>query len=361
MDCRRWKSSRARDISLRATEFARFAGFVRIAALVLLLGAAGVFATGVRAQNVPPPPGASSPSLFDNVQQKPQTPPGPAIKRDVDLVVLHTTVEDSKGQFVADLKQDNFKVFEDKVEQRISVFSREDIPVSMGLVIDNSGSMREKRAQVNAAALTFVKTSNPSDEVFVVNFNDDYYLDLDRDFTSDPKELQEALERIDSRGSTALYDAVIGSLDHLKKAHKDKRVLLVITDGDDDASRKSFDYTIKAAEQSNALIYAVGVFSDYDREHDKRMVRNSKKILTELAEATGGAAYFPNSLEDVAPVCTMIAHDIRNQYTLGYYPTNTDKNGAFRSVQVQVNAKGRGKLSVRTRTGYFAKGVSGAQ
>jgi Ca-activated chloride channel homolog len=231
----------------------------------------------------------------------------------------------------------------------------------MGLVIDNSGSMREKRSQVNSAALTFVKTSNPQDEVFVVNFNDDYYLDLDRDFTNDPKELQEALERIDSRGSTALYDAVVGSLDHLKKAHKDKKVLLVITDGDDDASRKSFEYTIKAAQQSNALIYAVGVFSEYDQSHDKRMVRNSKKILTQLADATGGAAYFPNSLDEVAPICTMIAHDIRNQYTLGYYPTNTDKNGTFRAVQVLVNAKGRGKLSVRTRTGYFAKGMAGAK
>ena len=333
--------------------------------LALFLSAALLFSPSARAQdNPPPPPGAKPSELFNGGQQpqKPQqSPPGATLKKDVDLVVLHATVEDAKGQFVPDLKQDSFKVYEDKVEQRISVFAREDIPVSMGLVIDNSGSMREKRSQVNSAALTFVKTSNPSDEVFVVNFNDDYYLDLDRDFTNDPKELQEALERIDSRGSTALYDAVVGSLDHLKKAHKDKRVLLVITDGDDDASRKSFEYTIKAAQQSNVLIYTVGVFSEYDQTHDKRMVRKSKKILQELAESTGGAAYFPNTLDEVAPICTMIAHDIRNQYTLGYYPTNTDKNGTFRAVQVLVNAKGRGKLSVRTRTGYFAKGVSGAQ
>jgi Ca-activated chloride channel family protein len=332
--------------------------------LALFLSAAFLVSAPARAQaDPPPPPGAKPSELFNGGQQQklPQSPPGATLKRDVDLVVLHATVEDAKGQFVPDLKQDSFKVFEDKVEQRISVFAREDIPVSMGLVIDNSGSMREKRSQVNSAALTFVKTSNPQDEVFVVNFNDDYYLDLDRDFTSDPKELQEALERIDSRGSTALYDAVVGSLDHLKKAHKDKKVLLVITDGDDDASRKSFEYTIKAAQQSNALIYAVGVFSEYDQSHDKRMVRKSKKVLTELAESTGGAAYFPNTLEEVQPICTMIAHDIRNQYTLGYYPTNTDKNGTFRAVQVLVNAKGRGKLSVRTRTGYFAKGVSGAQ
>jgi Ca-activated chloride channel family protein len=318
-----------------------------LTALLTILYIAFISPT-LRAQDQPPPPpGANS--------GKQTGQPGYTLKKDVDLVMLHATVEDSKGAFVPDLKEQNFRVFEDKSEQKISVFKREDVPVTMGLVVDNSGSMREKRAQVNAAALTFVKTSNPQDEVFVVNFNDEFYLDLDKDFTNDPKELQEALERIDSRGSTALYDAVIGSLDHLKKGHKDKKVLLVITDGDDDASRKSFEYTVKAAQNSNALIYAVGVFSDYDQTHDKRMVRRSKKILTELAEATGGAAFFPDTLDDVAPVCAQIARDIRNQYTLGYYPTNTAKDGTYRLVHVDINARGRGKLVVRTRTGYYAK------
>ena len=271
------------------------------------------------------------------------------------MVVLHATVTDDKGDFVSDLRQDNFKVYEDKVEQKISVFQTADIPVTMGLVIDNSGSMREKRAQVNAAALTFVRTSNPRDEVFVVNFNDEYYLDLNEDFTNDPKELDEALGRIDSRGSTALYDAVIGSLDHLRKGHRDKRVLLVVTDGDDDASRKSFEYTVKAAEESDAAIYAIGVFSDDDRKNAKKMVRHSKKVLAELAEATGGMAYFPENLDQVTPICEQVARDIRNQYTLGYYPTNTAKDGTFRAVQVQtLIAHGR-KLSVRTRTGYYAQ------
>jgi Ca-activated chloride channel family protein len=303
----------------------------------------------VRAQSSPPPPPPPSSSGAPQGQQ------GYTLKKDVDLVVLHATVEDAKGAFVPDLKEQNFKVFENKSEQKISVFRREDVPVTLGLVVDNSGSMREKRAQVNAAALTFVKTSNPQDEVFVVNFNDEFYLDLDKDFTNDPKELQEALERIDSRGSTALYDAVIGSLDHLRKGHKDKKVLLVITDGDDDASRKSFEYTIKAAQQSNALVYAIGVFSDYDQSHDKRMVRHSKKILQELAESTGGAAYFPDNLDEVTPICAQVARDIRNQYTLGYYPTNTAKDGTYRLVHVEVNDRGRGKLVVRTRTGYYAR------
>jgi Ca-activated chloride channel family protein len=271
-------------------------------------------------------------------------------------VVLHATVVDDKGQFDPNLTADNFRVFEDKVEQKISVFSKEDIPVTMGLVIDNSGSMKEKRAQVNAAALSFVRTSNPSDEDFVVNFNDEYYLDLDEDFTSNTQELHEALERIDTRGSTALYDAIIGSLDHLKKGHKDKRVLLVITDGDDDASRKDFPYTVKAAVESNAVIYAIGVFSDDDRKNNKKMIRKSKKDLTTLAEATGGLAFFPEHLEDVDPVCVQVARDIRNQYTIGYYPTNTAKDGTFRSVKVDlIPPRGQGKLTVRTRTGYYAQ------
>jgi len=241
------------------------------------------------------------------------------------------------------------------------MFSRDDIPVTMGLVIDNSGSMREKREQVNAAAMTFVRTSNPQDEAFVVNFNDEYYLDTEGDFTNDQRNLNDALSRIETRGSTALYDAVIGSLDHLKKGHKDKRVLLLVTDGDDDASQKSFEDTIKAAEQSNATIYTIGVYSEDDLKNEKRMVRRSKKILTELAEATGGLAYFPENLEQVTPVCEQVAREIRNQYTLGYYPSNTARDGGFRALQVQViPPKGRGKLSVRTRTGYYApKSASG--
>ena len=273
----------------------------------------------------------------------------------MDLVVLHVTVADDRGQFVPDLKEGNFKVYEQNIEQKIAFFSREDIPVTMGLVIDNSGSMREKREQVNRAAMTFVQTSNPQDEAFVVNFNDEYYLDTDGDFTNDRQNLNDALNRIDTRGSTALYDAVIGSLAHIKKGHKDKRVLLVITDGDDDASQKSFEDTIKAAEESSATIYTIGVFSQDDREHEKRMVRHSKKILQELAEATGGEAYFPDNLDQVEPICQQVAREIRNQYTIGYYPTNTAKDGTFRAVKLNViPPNGRGKLSVRTRTGYYA-------
>jgi VWFA-related protein len=279
-----------------------------------------------------------------------------SIQRDVNLVVLHASVVNQRGQFVPALPQTDFKVYEDKVEQMISVFRQEDVAVSMGLVIDNSGSMREKRPSVNAAALTLVKTSNPQDEAFVVNFNDDYYLDTVHDFTNDVTELNDALERIDARGSTALYDAVIGSLDHLKKGHKDKKVLLVITDGGDNASRKTLENAVQEAQRSDAIIYTIGLFGDEKGSE----IRKARKALTDLATATGGMPFFPENVEDTTAICTQIAHDIRNQYTIAYYPTNTARDGSFRSVAVMVAPpRGAGKLSVRTRSGYYA-GTSSA-
>ncbi len=295
--------------------------------------------------------------------QQPASPPQPAqkkdeyrIRTDVNLVVLHASVLDDRGRFVPGLQQENFRVFEDKVEQKLALFKREDIPVTVGLVIDNSGSMRDKRERVNLSSLTFVKTSNPDDQVFVVNFNDDYYLDLDKDFTNDINELKEALERIDSRGSTALYDAIVGSLDHLKKGTRDKKVLLVITDGEDNASRigngnpqRALELTMLEAQKSDAVIYAIGLLGH------ERAAKKARRALESLAAATGGLAIFPEALGDVEAVCTQIAHDIRNQYTLAYYPSNFRKDGSFRSVKVEVvPPRGHGKISVRTRTGYYA-------
>jgi VWFA-related protein len=254
------------------------------------------------------------------------------------------------------LKEENFRVLEDKAEQKLSLFKREDVPVSMGLVIDNSGSMRDKRARVNEAALTLVQASNPQDESFVVNFNDDYYLDLDKDFTSSIPELKEALERIDARGSTALYDAIIGSLDHLKKGHKDKKVLLVVTDGEDNVSRNTLEKTVREIQKSNVVIYSIGLFSDEDKKNRKKAMRALKDIST----ASGGVAFFPENVDDVHNICDQVARDIRNQYTLGYYPTNIKRDGTFRTVQVDViPPRGKGKLTARTRNGYFAPSSPG--
>jgi Ca-activated chloride channel homolog len=294
-----------------------------------------------------------------NAQQKVPPPPGQdagkdsRIRVDVNLVVLHTTVLDDRGRFADGLKEENFRVFEDKAEQKLAVFKREDIPVSMGLVIDNSGSMRDKRPRVNAAALTLVEASNPQDEAFVVNFNDDFYLDLDKDFTNSIPELKEALERIDARGSTALYDAIIGSLDHVKKGSKDKKVLLVVTDGEDNTSHNSLEKTIKEIQKTDTVIYTIGLLS----EESKKSAKKAKRALEEIAKASGGLAFFPENVADVKDICENVAHDIRNQYTLAYYPTNTKRDGTFRSVQVEViPPRGRGKLVARTRNGYYAPG-----
>ena len=311
-----------------------------IASLVCVL-ALSAFAQIPVPNAQPAPPGQGSNS---GVQ-------GPSIKVDVNLVVLHTTVLDDRARFAEGLKQENFRVLEDKVEQKLAVFKREDVPVSMGLVIDNSGSMRDKRPRVNEAALTLVQTSNAQDEAFVVNFNDDFYLDLDKDFSSSIPELKEALERIDSRGSTALYDAIIGSLDHLKKASKDKRVLLVVTDGEDNTSHNSLDKAIKEVQKTDTVIYTIGLLSEESKKNSKR----AKKALEQLAQASGGLAFFPENVDDVHNICEQVARDIRNQYTLAYYPSNTKRDGTFRSVQVEViPPRGRGKLVARTRNGYYA-------
>jgi Ca-activated chloride channel homolog len=312
-----------------------------LAAVLLFSGLSGFAQNPFPSAPPPPPPG-----------QQDNSAKGP-IQVSVNLVVLHTTVLDDRGRFAEGLKEENFRVFEDKAQQKLSLFKREDIPVSMGLVIDNSGSMREKRPRVNEAAITLVQASNKDDEAFVVNFNDDFYLDLDKDFTNSISELKEALERIDSRGSTALYDALIGSLDHLKKASKDKRVLLVVTDGEDNTSRNNLEKTIREIQRTNTVIYTIGLLGE---EKGKNKTK-AKKALQQIATASGGLAFFPESVDDVHNICEQVAHDIRNQYTLGYYPTNDRRDGSYRSVQVDIiPPRGRGKLVARTRNGYYSPG-----
>jgi VWFA-related protein len=254
---------------------------------------------------------------------------------------------DDKNHLVTNLDRPDFTVFEDGKEQKITSFRREDIPVSMGIVIDNSGSMREKRPAVNAAAINFVKSSNPQDRVFVVNFNEDFF--LDQDYTASVPKLKDALDRIEARGGTALYDAVVASSDHLKKsATLEKRVLLVVTDGEDNASRESLEQAIRRLQEENGpTIYTIGLLGD---EHSKR----AKRALRQMAEETGGMAFFPQGLAEVDSITQQIAHDIRNQYTIGYKPTKPQSEGGFRTVKVDANAKGYKKLQVRTRSGYYA-------
>jgi len=273
------------------------------------------------------------------------------ISVETELVVLHATVTDKEGKPVADLKQDEFRVFEDKAEQTLKVFKREDIPVSVGILVDNSGSMRDKRRGVNAAALKFVKSSNSADEVFVVNFNEEAFLDAD--FTGNIVLLEEALEKIDARGGTAYYDAIDMSLDHLKeKATLDKRVLVAITDGEDNASRATLEQLVQKVSRSNVMIYTAALLGS----DDKRASRRAKRALEAISKASGGAAFFPKNPAEVDQMASIIADDIRNQYVLAYTPTNAAKDGTFRRVEIQIKSPKRGKLNVRTRTGYYAAG-----
>src|SRR5579863_1441194 len=268
-------------------------------------------------------------------------------RKDVDEVMLHASVIDDKQHIVTTLDRSAFSVFEDGKPQNIISFHQEDIPVSMGILIDNSGSMREKRSKVNAAALNLVRASNPRDEVFVVNFNDEYY--LDQDFTNDLLKLKEALEKIDARGGTSLFDAVVASADHLKlHARLEKKVLFVVTEGEDTASSETLEQAVKHLQEENGpSVYAIGILGD--EEHPKR----AKKALEVMAQHTGGLAFFPKTLDEVDAISRTVAHDIRNQYTIGYKPKIGRATGGFRTVRVEAKMQGR-KLTVRTKSGYYA-------
>jgi Ca-activated chloride channel homolog len=310
-------------------------------------------------QNPPPqeeaPPPANAPNQPGDTVQVPQQGQSPSsqnndvfvFKKEVDEVTLHATVVDDHFRPITSLTKDDFNVFEDGKAQKITSFRNEDIPVALGIVIDNSGSMRDKRPQVNAAALNLVRSSNPQDQVFVVNFNEEYF--LDQDYTGSVPKLKDALERIESRGGTALYDAVVASSDHLKKSGAlEKKVLLVVTDGEDNASRESLEQALRRLEEKNGpTVYTIGLLGD---ERGKR----ARRALREMAEDTGGVAFFPKDLDEVQAITTQIAHDIRNQYTIQYKPSTPQSVGGYRTVKVEAQAKGYKKLQVRTRSGYYA-------
>ena len=269
-------------------------------------------------------------------------------KKAVEEVVLHATVIDNKQHIVTNLDKGSFIVFEDGRPQTITSFRHEDIPVAMCIVIDNSGSMREKRDKVNAAALNLVRASNPNDEVCVVNFNDEYY--LDQDFTSNINKLKEGLEKIEARGGTALYDAVVASATHLKENAKlEKKVIFVVTDGDDNESSETLEQAVKHLQMENGpTVYAIGILEDHSK--------HAKRALQIMSERTGGIAFLPKTLDEVDAISRTIAHDIRSQYTIGYKPSTPKTQGGYREVKVEAKSSDRSKLTVRTKSGYYAGG-----
>ena len=308
---------------------------------------------------IPSPDVAAPPSTVDN--EKAPALPGTGVQKgnngmyvyrtNVDEVLLDCTVINEKGEIVKDLTKGDFRVWENGVPQTINSVEHEDAPVSMGILIDNSGSMRDKRAAVNAAAFKFLQDANPADETFVVNFSDHAY--LDQGFTSNLTALDRGLSHFDSKGYTAMYDAVAASADEL--SHHGKRrnqVLLIITDGADDASRLNLQQAIRRVQNlGGPVVYTIGlIYEDNRREADE-----ARNALQALSDQTGGVAYFPRSLEDVGAIAAQVARAIREQYVIDYHSSDPFSNGGYRTVRVEASGRGHGRLSVRTKRGYYAE------
>ena len=305
-------------------------------------------------QQAPPAPSGAAPQGQPGPQEPLNAEPGTGndqggmfvFKKQVEEVVLHATVYDEQRNMVPSLDKSAFTVFDEGAQQPITSFRREDVPVAMGIVVDNSGSMRDKREKVNQAVLNLIRASNPKDEIFVVNFSQKYY--LDQDFTGDVNLLQTALHQVSSRGSTALYDAIVASAVHLKNNPRlEKKVLLVITDGQDNMSQETLQEASRRLQQANGpTLYAVGLLGG-------GMQTSGRDALEHLAAGTGGLAYFPDSLDQVDNITRTVAHDIRSQYMLAYKPHNQNAKPGYQSVRVEAHAPGYAKLTVRTRSGYF--------
>jgi Ca-activated chloride channel family protein len=274
------------------------------------------------------------------------------ISVDVSLVVLQATVRDRAGRVVPDLVRQDFEVFEDGRAQPVRLFRHEDTPVTVGLVIDHSGSMHEKLGDVIAGARAFVKSSNSRDQMFVVDFNETVSLGLPSgtDFSDNADQLESAIWAKPAVGTTALYDAIISALYQLRQGASDKKVLIVISDGGDNASKAPLNRVLKLAEQSNAVIYTIGLFEPSDPDANP-------KVLRRLAQETGGQAFFPAQLSETVEICERIARDIRDQYTIGYSSASEKGDGAYHKVRLTARAKVDGKLSVRTRTGYSNEAI----
>jgi len=259
--------------------------------------------------------------------------------------VLHATVVDDYGRLATSLDRSSFSVYQNGQPETITSFRREDVPVAIGIVIDNSGSMRDKRAKINQAVLNLIQASNSRDEIFVVNFSQTPY--LDQDFTSDVNLLQTALHQVSTRGSTALYDAVVASDNHLRNNPRlDKKVLLVITDGEDNMSRETLQDALRKLQSSKgATLYAIGLMNE-------GMTRSGREALQNLAASTGGGAYFPQNLDEVDSITRSIARDIRSQYTLAYNPGPNIGRG-YQNIRVEARGQSHTHLTVRTRAGYY--------
>ncbi len=277
-----------------------------------------------------------------------QDNPVTTFRTESNLVSLNVSVFDKEGRIVKGLPQSAFVVYEDGQKQDIKLFRQEDVPISLGLVVDSSASMFNKRDRVNAAAVAMMKASNPDDEVFVITFNEVAL--VTQDFTSNVKQLETSLQKVEPKGETAMRDALALGLDHLRgHSKKDKKVLLVVTDGEDNSSIEKQDHLIRAAHLTNAIIYGIGILGSEQPASAAR----AKASLDALTLATGGRSWYPGDAAETEKITPEIAHEIRNQYVIGYTPENTAAGAGFRTIRVEVNVP---DVTVRTRSGYYGRG-----
>jgi Ca-activated chloride channel family protein len=275
------------------------------------------------------------------------------IRLDVNLTLLHASVVDRAGQFVAGLSKKDFQLFVDGAPRLITVFEPDDAPVAAGILVDNSASMITKGSHVIAASLAFARACNPQDEMFVVHFSDQTRLGLplDRPFTGSISELETALLAFTAGGTTALYDAIALAISHLRETKLERKILLIISDGGDNSSHETLATVLQMAQRTGVIIYCIGIYDDEDRDQNPR-------VLTEFSEYTGGKAYFPSELKDVTGTCIKIARDIRRQYTLGFVGQD---DGKYHGIKITAQSQAHGDLRVLTRTGYFAPGPQSVQ
>lgn len=281
----------------------------------------------------------------------------PTFSSQSELVVLHVSVRDRKGGYVGGLQQEAFRVLENKLPQTISFFHSQDAPVTIGLLIDSSRSMGPNRELVIAAAMEFTKAMNPHDEFFVLGFNEDLHMPLpsSEPFTHHEPTLRIALvQAIKADGQTAIYNAVDAGLEHVAKGAFERQVLVVLSDGGDNASRISRQEVLDTAQGSNAVLYTIALVDPLDREADP-------EFLGDLARMTGGLAFRPQTTQELGRIFQQVATDIRNMYTVGYVPSLARESGRgsrrperLRQVSVEVRSPEGRKLAVRTRRAYLA-------
>jgi Ca-activated chloride channel family protein len=290
-------------------------------------------------------------NLQEPSTDKPGKQPTQTLKVDVDLVLVSATVTDSLNRYVSGLEAGHFQVWEDKIEQKVEYFSAEDVPISIGVIFDVSGSMKDKIATARQAAATFLKTGNPEDEYFLVEFAN--RPEVASDFTTDVTKLQNKLIMTPAKGMTAMYDSVYLGLEKLKEGTNPKKALLLITDGEDNRSRYTFQNVKEFVKEQDVQIYGIGIVDDFNSQLGAG--RTGRALIEELSELTGGQAMFPDSVYELEDICTKIAVELKNQYVLGYHSTNGAKDGKWRKLRVKVNPpKGIQRLNVRAKQGYYA-------